>query len=168
MQSTPVSVERGDLVSEDSRRDDTFDELTRSLAAGTITRRRSLKLFAASVLGSLLPASVAEARLTCRSRGQRCGGDRPECCGTLECRRGGDGVKRCRRACRSRGQRCGGDRPECCGTLECRRGGDGVKRCRRSQQPSPPPPCHHHHRHHHRHLTDRRHHLRKVGKRRKD
>ena len=60
-------------MSEDPRRDDafdeddafeegmSFDELSRELAAGNITRRRALKLFGASVLASLLPASLAEA-----------------------------------------------------------------------------------------------------------
>jgi hypothetical protein len=74
----------------------------------------------------------------CKRRGERCGGDRPECCGNLVCR-GRPGHKHCRRrrrddeGCKRRGERCGGDRPECCGNLVCR-GWPGHKHCRRRRR----------------------------------
>ena len=46
-------------MSEDPRRDYSFDELTRALASGSISRRRALKLFGASVLASVIPARFA-------------------------------------------------------------------------------------------------------------
>jgi hypothetical protein len=48
-------------VSEDPTRgrQESFDELARGLANGTINRRRALKLFAATALGSLIPARFA-------------------------------------------------------------------------------------------------------------
>jgi hypothetical protein len=110
----PPSEERGDLVSEDPRRGDTFDEgddfeegmtfdeLSRELAAGNITRGRALKLFGASVVAALLPAGVAEAatrrrRRKCRKLGQRCGKRFGKCCRGKVCVKQPNGKKRCER-----------------------------------------------------------------------
>jgi hypothetical protein len=74
----------------------------------------------------------------CQRRGERCGKNRPDCCGNLVCR-GEPGHKHCRRRrrddddCRRRGERCGGDRPDCCGNLVCR-GEPGHKHCRRRRR----------------------------------
>jgi hypothetical protein len=182
-----------------------FDELARNLASGSLSRRRALKLFAAAVVGALVPSralavpgpcppnsnkvtichrppgnpsneqtlcvgtNAAQGHFSnhpgdtpgecppspppngpppppppCRERGERCGGDRPDCCGNLVCR-GEPGEKRCRRRdddddeCRERGERCGGDRPDCCGNLVCR-GEPGEKRCRRRRGDDPEDP----------------------------
>jgi hypothetical protein len=74
----------------------------------------------------------------CKRRGERCGANRPDCCGNLVCR-GEPGHKHCRRRrrdddeCRKRGERCGANRPDCCGNLVCR-GEPGNKRCRRRRR----------------------------------
>jgi hypothetical protein len=50
-------------VSEDPRRDRPgFDELARGLVDGSLSRRRALKLFAATALTSLVPARFAAAK----------------------------------------------------------------------------------------------------------
>jgi hypothetical protein len=51
-------------VSEDHTRGHGFDELARSLAEGSISRRRALKLFAGTALAALIP-SRAMAAVTC-------------------------------------------------------------------------------------------------------
>jgi hypothetical protein len=186
-----------------------FDDLARNMASGSLSRRRALKLFAAAVVGALVPTRAlaqtcppnkeeichrppgnptneqtlcvgpnAKARHLlehpgdhegpcsppppsppppsppppsppppsppppsppppCKRKGERCGGDRPECCGDLVCR-GEPGHKHCRQRrrddnCRRRGERCGGDRPKCCGDLVCR-GEPGHKHCRRRRR----------------------------------
>jgi hypothetical protein len=81
-------------MSEDLIRDDSFDKLARGLANGTITRRQGLKLFGASVLAALLPASAAGAKRRCRKRGSRCGKKKGKCCKGLRCKQTDRG-KRC-------------------------------------------------------------------------
>jgi hypothetical protein len=73
-------------VSDDPRRDFTFDELARGVANGTITRRRALKLFGATVVASLLPAGAAQAAPRCREEGEGCRYT-VQCCRGLVCRR---------------------------------------------------------------------------------
>ena len=51
-------------MSEDHTRGHSFDELARSLAEGSISRRRALKLFAGTALAALIP-SRAMAAVTC-------------------------------------------------------------------------------------------------------
>ena len=51
-------------MSEDPTRGHGFDELARSLAEGSISRRRALKLFAGTALAALIP-SRAMAAVTC-------------------------------------------------------------------------------------------------------
>jgi len=53
-------------VSEDPTRGHGFDELARSLAEGSLSRRRALKLFAGTALAALIP-SRAMAAVTCPS-----------------------------------------------------------------------------------------------------
>jgi hypothetical protein len=43
-------------VSEDLNRGHSFDEFARSLASGSLSRRRALKIFAAAVVGALVPS----------------------------------------------------------------------------------------------------------------
>jgi hypothetical protein len=91
-------------VSKDLIRDDTcgegvaFDELARGLADGTLTRGRALKLFGASVVAAVLPATAAKAttRIICRKRGERCGDGKGKCCNGLMCKQTATG-KRCAR-----------------------------------------------------------------------
>jgi hypothetical protein len=51
-------------MSEDPTRGHSFDELARSLAEGSISRRRALKLFAGTALAALIPSTRAMA-ITC-------------------------------------------------------------------------------------------------------
>src|SRR5215213_4586437 len=53
-------------MSEDPTRGHGFDELARSLANGSISRRRALKLFAGTAIAALIP-SRAMAAITCPS-----------------------------------------------------------------------------------------------------
>jgi hypothetical protein len=57
-------LRRGDTFDEDDAFEEgmSFDELSRELAAGNITRRRALKLFAATALTSLVPARFVAAK----------------------------------------------------------------------------------------------------------
>ena len=43
-------------MSEDPNRGHSFDEFARSLASGSLSRRRALKIFAAAVVGALVPS----------------------------------------------------------------------------------------------------------------
>jgi len=45
-------------VSEDPNRGHSFDELARNLASGSLSRRRALKIFAAAVVGALVPSQA--------------------------------------------------------------------------------------------------------------
>ena len=53
-------------MSEDPTRGHGFDELARSLAEGSISRRRALKLFAGTAIAALIP-SRAMAAVTCEA-----------------------------------------------------------------------------------------------------
>jgi hypothetical protein len=77
-------------VSEDPIRGYSFDEVTRGMASGKISRRRALKLFAATALASVLPARLAAAQPGCRKEGHPCEGNQ-ECCPGLVCRVTGPG-----------------------------------------------------------------------------
>ena len=55
-----------DPTREDPTRGHSFDELARSLAEGSLSRRRALKLFAGTAIAALIP-SRAMAAVTCSS-----------------------------------------------------------------------------------------------------
>jgi hypothetical protein len=85
-----------------------FDNLTRALASQTISRRRALRLAAASVLGAAglsVAAREAEAAPSCPRRGagceRRCTNTRKDC----SCIRTVSGRRRCVHPCCS-GRRC--------------------------------------------------------------
>ena len=61
---TPVSGGGEDHTGEDHTRGHGFDELARSLAEGSLSRRRALKLFAGTAIAALIP-SRAMAAVTC-------------------------------------------------------------------------------------------------------
>ena len=141
---------------EDPNRGHSFDELARSLASGSMSRRRALKIFAAAVVGALVP-SRALAQPCPSPKVEIChrpvgGPPKTLCVGPNAAQRhltqhtgfpgaGPDTNGPCPPSppspppgpppppCSERGDPCEGDR-ECCGDLECR-GEPGEKRCRR-------------------------------------
>ena len=52
-------------MSEDPNRGHSFDEFARSLASGSLSRRRALKIFAAALVGALVPSRALAAEGPC-------------------------------------------------------------------------------------------------------
>ena len=143
------------------RHSHSFDELARGLASGGLSRRRALKIFAAAVVGALVPTPALAVPGPCPPNSDKvtiC--HRPPgnpsnaqtlCVGAPAAERHfaeheldtpgacpppspppPPGPPPPPEPCRERGERCGGDRPECCGNLECKGNAYGEdKRCRR-------------------------------------
>src|SRR5215210_3357636 len=86
--------------------DASFDDLSRALAEGSISRGKALRLMGATLVGAALASvvpGVAWADDDCRSFGRRCRRDR-QCCSKNCVRRGDDKV--C--VCPEGKTRCGG------------------------------------------------------------
>jgi hypothetical protein len=84
-----------------------FDELTRGLASGTLSRGKALRLMGAALVGGAL-ASVPGTALAdddCRGFGRRCRRDR-QCCSKNCVRRGDDKVCGCPKGKSRCGLRC--------------------------------------------------------------
>jgi hypothetical protein len=141
-------------VSEDPNRGHSFDELARNLASGSLSRRRALKIFAAAVVGALVPSPALAVPGPCppgsnkvtichRPPGNEqnaqtlCVG--PKAAQRHDLNHPADTVPgACPPSppgppppppCSERGDPCGGDQ-DCCDDLECK-GEPGNKHCRR-------------------------------------
>lgn len=99
-----------------------FDRWTKTLTTGTGSRRAALRLLAGGALAGILARlSLEEAAAGCGKVGDKCGGDRGDCCtgarcknGRCRCKRGWldcDGNGRCENL-RTNPSNCGG-----CGTV---------------------------------------------------
>ena len=110
-----------------------FDELTRGLASGTLSRGKALRLMGAALVGGAL-ASVPGTALAdddCRGFGRRCRRDR-QCCSKNCVRRGDDkvcgcpeGKTRCNDGCvnlKTNERHCGSCSNSCAAGQECVRG----------------------------------------------
>jgi hypothetical protein len=93
-----------------------FDELTRGLASGSISRGRALRLMGAALLGGTLGSlgGVAAADDECKPLNKKCRKDKQCCSGKCE-------DSKCAAACVSSDGSCSGD-GECCTGLLCDNG----------------------------------------------
>ena len=103
----------------------TFDELTRGLASGSISRGKALRLMGAALVGGTLASlgiggEAAGAPGGCKREGKNCKRD-TQCCSGLLCDSSSGTCAAAPPTCVSEGETCGID-TDCCSGLLCESG----------------------------------------------
>jgi hypothetical protein len=114
-------------------REHSFDELTRGMASGSISRGKALKLMGAALVGGTLASlgigGIAAADEECKPEGKKCRKDEQCCSGTCS-KIGTSRFGTCAAGCTSNGGTCSTS-TDCCSGLVCK-GPSGLRTCAES------------------------------------
>jgi hypothetical protein len=114
-------------------REHSFDELTRGLASGSISRGKALRLMGAALVGGTLASlgigGIAAADEECKPEGKKCRKDE-QCCSSTCSKSGTSRSGTCAAGCTSNGGTCSTS-TDCCSGLVCK-GPSGQRTCAES------------------------------------